>query len=153
MPPIRNKKTRNSLEIEGRLELAINAIKKQEISSISEAARLFGVPRSTLGHRLSGRSARANLRANSIKLTEPEENLLVQWVLDLAKRGLPPRPAFAENMANHLLTLRHSTSTPQRVGKNWISRLIKRRTELQCCYSRRYNHERAKCEDIKVIQD
>ncbi|EFW17853.1 conserved hypothetical protein [Coccidioides posadasii str. Silveira] len=147
-----SKNARNSIEIEGRLELAISAIKKQEVPSIREAARLFEVPYSTLCYRLNGRPARTSLRANSTKLTEAEENLLVQWILDLAKRGSPPRPAFVENMANHLLTLRHSTSNPPRVGKNWVSNLIKRRTELKCCYSRRYNYERAKCEDRKVIQ-
>ncbi|KGQ01175.1 hypothetical protein PAAG_12119 [Paracoccidioides lutzii Pb01] len=39
MPSIHNKKTSNSLEQEGRLELAINAIKKQEISSISRSCK------------------------------------------------------------------------------------------------------------------
>ncbi|EDN11369.1 conserved hypothetical protein [Histoplasma mississippiense (nom. inval.)] len=154
MPPIRSKDARNSIEIEGRLELAINAIKKQEISSISEAARIFNVPRSTLGHRLSGRSSRVNLRANSHKLTPAEEDKLVQWILDLALRGLPPRPAFVENMANHLLAIRKPSHTnhPPRVGKNWVSNLVARRPELQCRFSRRYNHDRAKCEDRRIVE-
>jgi predicted HTH domain antitoxin len=153
MPPIQNKKTSNTLEREGRLELAIKAFQNKEIASIREAARLFEIPYATLRHRLNGRPARVNLRANLHKLSSAEENLLVQWILDLAKRGLPPRPAFVENMANHLLNLRNSTSTPPRVGKNWVTNLIKRRTELQSRYSRRYNHDRAKCEDIRIIKD
>ena len=56
-------------------------------------------------------------------------------------------------MANHLLLLRDPLHSSLRVGKNWVSKLIKRRTELQCRYSRRYNHEQAKCEDRKIIQD
>jgi hypothetical protein len=153
MPPIRNKNARNSIEIEGRIELAITAFKKEEKISIRETARQYDVPFSTLQDRLKGRPARINLRANSHKLTETEEKLLVQWILDLDKRGLPPRPAFVENMANHLLSLRNSITSPPRVGKNWVSNLVKRRTELQCRYSRRYNHERAKCEDRKVIYE
>ncbi|KMP01635.1 hypothetical protein CIRG_01774 [Coccidioides immitis RMSCC 2394] len=51
MPPIRNKNARPSIEIEGRIELAISTLKKQEISSIAEAARLFNVPYTTLYHR------------------------------------------------------------------------------------------------------
>ncbi|ODH25927.1 hypothetical protein ACO22_04960 [Paracoccidioides brasiliensis] len=37
MSPIHNKNASNSLENEGRLELMINALKNQEISSIREA--------------------------------------------------------------------------------------------------------------------
>nr|KMM64830.1 hypothetical protein CPAG_01182 [Coccidioides posadasii RMSCC 3488] len=56
-------------------------------------------------------------------------------------------------MANHLLAICDSTSPPLRVGKNWVSNLIKCCTELKCRHSRHYNYERAKCEDRKVIQD
>ncbi|EFW22319.1 conserved hypothetical protein [Coccidioides posadasii str. Silveira] len=110
MPPIRNKNARNSIEIEGRLELAISAFKNEEISSIREAACLFDVPCSTLAYRLKDRPARVNLHTNSHKLTEPEENQLVQWVLDLDKQELPPRPAFVENMANHIYISYYSGS-------------------------------------------
>ncbi|KMP01593.1 hypothetical protein CIRG_01732 [Coccidioides immitis RMSCC 2394] len=149
---VRKKNARNSVEIEGRLELAINAIKKQEIASIREAARLYGVPRTTLQDRFRGRPSRVNLRANLTKFTKAEEDQLVQWILDLDKRALPPRPAFVENMAHHLLTIQDPTSPPPRVGKNWVSNLIKHHTELKCRYSRRYNYKQAKCEDRKVIQ-
>ncbi|EDN06865.1 hypothetical protein HCAG_03395 [Histoplasma mississippiense (nom. inval.)] len=53
---------------------------------------------------------------------------------------------------NYLLAIRNST-TPLRVGKNWVSNLVARRPELQSRYSRRYNHDRAKCEDQQVIKD
>jgi predicted HTH domain antitoxin len=45
-----------AIEQEGRLVLAINAIKKQQITKIREAARLYDVPRSTLQARLQGRT-------------------------------------------------------------------------------------------------
>ena len=45
MPPIRTQSSRNRTEQEGRILLAIQAIKNQEISSISLAARTFKVPR------------------------------------------------------------------------------------------------------------
>jgi hypothetical protein len=52
MPPIRNKNKRNSLEKEGRLILALTALKKEQITSIREVARQFEVPESTLRDRL-----------------------------------------------------------------------------------------------------
>jgi hypothetical protein len=104
MPPIRTEKAKKALELEGKIEAAISAYNKQQIPSIKETARLFGVPYTTVQSRLKGRCARVNLRANSHKLTENEEETLVKWILDLDKRGLPPRPAFVENMANYLLS-------------------------------------------------
>ncbi|OJD09603.1 hypothetical protein ACJ73_10193 [Blastomyces percursus] len=111
MPPIRGKNAINSIELEGRLELAISAIKNQEASSTAEAARLF------------------NLNEDYPR----GQRLLRIWLIIFLSYGILP--------------------LPPRVGKNWVSNLIKRRTELQWCYSRRYNHERAKCEDRRVIQD
>ena len=48
MPPKRSRSSRNSIEQEGRLLLAIQAIKNQEISSVRQAARVYAVPESTL---------------------------------------------------------------------------------------------------------
>ena len=69
MPPIRTKKSQKSIEQEGRILLAIQAIKNQEISSIREAARRFTIPESTFRTRLRGTTNRKNTRANSYKLT------------------------------------------------------------------------------------
>ena len=48
MPPIRSQSSKNLVEQEGRILLAIKAFKNQEISSIREVARRFNIPRSTL---------------------------------------------------------------------------------------------------------
>ena len=76
MPPIRSQSSRNLIEREGRILLAINAIKNQEISAIREVARHFIVPESTLRSRLSGTIFRAKTRANGYKLTKLEEQSL-----------------------------------------------------------------------------
>ena len=85
MPPIHNKNKRNSLEIEGKIELAIIALKNKEIISVHEAAQLYNVSYTTLRDQLNGCSSCTILHANSHQLTEAEEEILVQWVLDLAK--------------------------------------------------------------------
>jgi DNA-binding IscR family transcriptional regulator len=48
MPPIRSQSSTKLVEQEGRILLAIQAFKNQEISSIREVARRFNIPRSTL---------------------------------------------------------------------------------------------------------
>jgi helix-turn-helix, Psq domain len=69
MPPIRSQKAQKSVEQEGRILLAIRAIKKQEISSIREVALWFDVPRTTLQRRVRGDVFQQEVRANSHKLT------------------------------------------------------------------------------------
>jgi len=55
-------------------------------------------------------------------------------------------------MANILLS-QHGSANTQPVGKNWVSSFIKRHDEIKTSYSRRYNYQRAKCEDPKIIKE
>jgi hypothetical protein len=149
MPPIRDKNSRNSIEQEGRILFALSALKNGEIHSIREAARVFRVPRSTLGDRYRGIQIKAEKPANGLKLSTNEEESLVKWILDLAKRGLPPQPSLVRHMANYLLSGRGN----QQVSEKWVYWLVKRRVELKSRFSQRYNYERAKCKDIKLIHE
>ena len=83
MPPIRTRTSRNSIEQEGRLLLAISAIQKKEIAAIREAARQYNVPKSTLRTQLRGTTNRAETRANNHKLIKMEEESLIQWILSM----------------------------------------------------------------------
>jgi hypothetical protein len=48
MPPKPRPTPRNLVEQEGRIQLAISALRKKEISSVQRAVEIFDVPRSTL---------------------------------------------------------------------------------------------------------
>lgn len=106
MPPKRSQKRQNLTEQEGRILVAIQAIKKQKKLSIRAAARIYDIPNSTLHHRLKGRENRVDLRANSFKLTEIEEISLEKWVVSMDIRGAAPRPYMVQDMANLLLATR-----------------------------------------------
>jgi hypothetical protein len=149
MPPIRKKDPLKSAQIEGKIQLAISDLKNGRISNIREATRIYEIPRTTLRDRLKGIEYRGEIRANNHKLTQLEEESLIKWVLDLDRRGLPPRHSLVREMANYLL-LQHGK---QPVGEKWVYNLIKRRPEIDSKFSRRYNYERAKCEDPKIIQE
>ena len=103
MPPIRSQRSRDLIEQEGRILLAIQAFKNREISSIREVARRFNIPRSTLQDRLCGHQQRAISRANLSKLTEIEEESLEKWILSMDLRGAAPRPSIVREMADLLL--------------------------------------------------
>jgi hypothetical protein len=108
------------------------------------------VPESTLRSRLRGVQHRAISRANSHKLTEVEEETLQKWILSLDDRGAAPRPTTVRETANLLLQARGTTPV-QTVGENWVYNFVKRHPELSTRFSRRYNYERAKYEDPKII--
>jgi len=132
--------------------LAIQAIKNQEITAIREAARRFEVPQTSLRRRLRRSENRATLRANSHKLTESKEETIRRWIILLDKRGAAPRPTTVRETANLLLEARGTTPV-QTVGEKWVYNFVKRYSELSSRFSRRYNYERAKCEDLKVIEE
>jgi predicted HTH domain antitoxin len=152
MPPDRSQNRQKLTVQEGRILLAIQAIEKQAKLSIREAARIYDIPRTTLQDRLNGRENRVELRAKSFKLTEIEENSLKEWVISMDVRGAAPRPSMVQEMANLLLATRGTTPI-QTVGKNWVTNYVKRHPELDTRFSRRYNYERAKCEDPKIIKE
>ncbi|EED11514.1 conserved hypothetical protein [Talaromyces stipitatus ATCC 10500] len=149
MPPIRKKDPLKSTQIEGKIQLAISDLKNGRISNIREATRIYDIPRTTLRDRLKGIEYKGEKRTNHHKLTQSEEDSLVKWVLDLDRRGLFPRHSLVREMVNYLLQ-QHGKS---QVGKNWVTNLIKRRPEIDSKFARKYNYERAKCEDPKIIQE
>ncbi|EED24169.1 conserved hypothetical protein [Talaromyces stipitatus ATCC 10500] len=125
------------------------ALTRGQIRSVRKAAEIYNISRSTLQNRINGMPYRAEKRANNHKLTQSEEDSLVKWVLDLDRRGLPPRHSLVREMANYMLLQRGN----QQVGENWVTKLTKRRPEIDSKFSRRYNYERAKCEDPKIIRE
>ncbi|KAK0622145.1 hypothetical protein DIS24_g11354 [Lasiodiplodia hormozganensis] len=52
-------------------------------------------------------------------------------------------------MANQLLRARDAPCG----GKHWASNFVKRQTELRTYFPRKYDYQRAKCEDPKVIRE
>jgi hypothetical protein len=129
MPPKARQSSRNLVEQEGRIQLAISALKKHEISNIQHAATVFNVPRSTLRDRLKGSQFQSEQRANGHRLSENQEISLVQWILSRDMRGVPPRPSHVAEMANILLHKEDPTAQP--IGKNWVSLFIKRHDEVK----------------------
>jgi hypothetical protein len=107
------------------------------------------VPESTLRLRLRGATYRAETRANGHKLTQIEEELLLKRIISMDDRGSAPTPLMVKEMADLLLSKRGTTP----VGQNWVYNFIKRTPRLQARYLRRYNYQRAKQEDPRVIQE
>ena len=136
----------------GRLELAIQAITIGRVSSIQKAARSYDVPFSTLRRRLHGTKQQSLSNRTKRKLTETEETTLLQLILSMDKRGAPPRPTSVRDMANILLANRDASKPPLTVGINWVYNFVRRYGTLKTRFSRKYDYQRALCEDPSKIQ-
>jgi DDE superfamily endonuclease/helix-turn-helix, Psq domain len=132
---------------EARIILAIEAIRTSKRLSQRSAAKIYKVPLSTLSDRMAGRIYRPEAKANSLKLTELEEKVIVRNILDMDSRGFAPRLAGVEDMANYLLESRGG----KRVGKLWAHRFVQRQPDLKTRFNRVYDFQRALCEDPELI--
>jgi hypothetical protein len=138
----------DSASKERQINLAVQAFKRDPNLSIRAAAKIYSVSHSTLATRLKGTSSRRDTIPNSRNLTDLEESTIVQYILDLDARSFPPRLCHVEDMANKLLTERDAP----KVGKRWASNFVKRQPQLQTRFFRKYDYQRAKCEDAEIIR-
>ncbi|KAJ3550687.1 hypothetical protein NPX13_g11465 [Xylaria arbuscula] len=113
------------IQNESQLLLAIQAIEKDPKLSIRAAHRIYAIPYTTLYDRIHG----------------------LQYILDLDARAFPPRLAGVEDMANRLL--RDRDAPP--VAKRWASNFVKRQPELRTRFDRKYDYQRAQCEDPDAL--
>ena len=91
---------------EAKILLAIQALEQNNKHSVRSIAKAYSIPRTTLRDRKSGRHSRDDRPANSRKMTDLEESVLVQQILDLDSRGFPPLLSGVGDMANSLLATR-----------------------------------------------
>jgi hypothetical protein len=105
---------------EARIILAIEAIRLSRKISIRTGTKLYNIPKTTLSYRMAGRTPRSETKANCHKLTELEEEVIIQMILDMDTRGFAPRLASIKDIANYILESRGG----RRVGKLWAHRFV-----------------------------
>ncbi|EAQ83635.1 hypothetical protein CHGG_10039 [Chaetomium globosum CBS 148.51] len=146
----------------GDLRTSLEALRSGQIKIIRKAADAFGVPKSTLHRRVKGGGTRQEAQVKNRKLRPTEEAALIQWIESLDDRGMSPTIGYIRQMADLLLRERGGftlldaslTSTPvpaMTVGENWVQRLLHRHPHRETKYSRKYDYQRALCEDPEKI--
>ena len=144
-------KTKQDLvEQEGRLQLALQALNRDQIRSIKEAARVFNVPYTTLYDRSKGHQFKLELRNHKHRLSLLQEETLVGWIVSMDIHGAPPRQSQVREMA-YMILKAESPTTPRPIGKNWVTEFTKRRPEIKSRFARKYSHQRVLYENLKVI--
>jgi hypothetical protein len=138
-----------ALHQEGRLELAIQAYKQGAFKSYRAAAKAYDVPRSTLQDRVAGLKPKRGSIATNRLLTPTEEETLTKWIIARDLRGMPPTTAAIRHKASLLLAEHQKPAT---VGSLWVYNFIKRTPTLKSKYNRKYDYQRAQCEDPELIR-
>ena len=136
---------------EGRISLAIASYRNNPKQSIRALAKAFDIPQSTLHTRIHGVQPRSETASVNRKLSPIEEQSLVQWILDLNRRGFPPHIIDVRRMADALLAARGQNPPPAPIGKKWVSRFIQNQPELQTKWTRKFSSQRALSEDPVAI--
>ncbi|OBS17844.1 hypothetical protein FPOA_09573 [Fusarium poae] len=134
---------------EARILLALLALQNDPKLKVRRAAEIYKVGRMMLWRRQQGIQSRSDWIPKSRKLSDLEEQIIVQFILDLDSRGFPSRLRFVEEMANSLLADRDASP----VGKRWAHNFVKRQPELKTRLFRKYDYQRAKCEDPTIIRN
>jgi DDE superfamily endonuclease/Tc5 transposase DNA-binding domain/helix-turn-helix, Psq domain len=137
---------------EGRIALAVQAYKGGQFSSTKACADAYDISDATLRRRVKGIHARCDSVPINRKLTTTEESTLIEWILSMDQRGLAPRSDTVRQMASLLLQKRSQDNTLI-VGKQWVYNFVRRHDSLQSKYTRKYDYQRAKCEDPTIIRD
>jgi Tc5 transposase DNA-binding domain len=137
-----------SSSVECRIILALKALENNQNLTSRAAAKIYKVPRTTLLRRRDGKKSRRDISANLRKLTNLEESVILQRILDLDSRGFQPRQSDIQEMANCLCTDRNASC----VGPRWAENFVKRYPELTMAFRRQIDYQRAKCEDPNVVR-
>jgi hypothetical protein len=112
---------------EAKTLLALQALQNDPELSLRHAASIYEVSEPRLRRRKNGIQSRRDWIPKSRRLTNLEENIIVQFILDLDSRGFPPRLRGVEEMANRLLADRDASP----VGKRWASNFVRRQLDLK----------------------
>ena len=132
-----------------RIQMALDALKNGHIKSQRAAASAYDISETTLRRRIRGAVSRPQKTANCQKLSATEESTLSAWILDMDKCGLPLQLSIVRHLAQLLVFACLPSTT---IGENWVNRYVKRHPELRSKYTRKYDYQRAKCEDSGLIK-
>jgi hypothetical protein len=89
---------------EADIQLALAALNSNQVAHVTTAAATFNVPETTLRRRRAGKPSRRDCQPNSRKLMKLEEEVIVEYILELDSRGFSPTYTVIRDMANLLLS-------------------------------------------------
>ncbi|CCF44234.1 transposase, partial [Colletotrichum higginsianum] len=133
---------------ENEVNQALEAISNGQ--SVRKAAQQYGVPRSTLQHRLQGTQARAAAFSDLQRFTVSQEAKLAEWVRIQHALGLPPTHQQVKHFAERIL---HAIGDTQPIGRGWVQAFIRRNPSVKVKRSCPIDSRRVNGASTEVIRD
>ncbi len=81
----------------------MQAYQTGQISSLRAAARAYDIPHVTLTRRSKGTLSQSESVSLNLKLTQTEEATLIEWILSIDTRRMPPTKSLVQEIAELLL--------------------------------------------------
>jgi hypothetical protein len=130
------------------IQSAIQDFESGVYPSIRAAAKAYNVSRATVGRRIQGRPTRHDAHEYRQRLSRVQEEVLVEWILDLDSLGYPPSHARTREMACRILCLNGDTD---KLGSHWLDSFIRRNSRVATCIGRPIEALRIQCTDPATI--
>ncbi|TIA44936.1 hypothetical protein D6C77_10764 [Aureobasidium pullulans] len=89
--------------------------------SIRQHAKEFLINRTTFARRVNGGRTQANSHEHQQRLTDTQEDWLVQWIKEMDERGYPPSHTRAREMATQICVANGDTRP---LGIKWLNQFI-----------------------------
>lgn len=129
---------------------ALSACERGDFDTLKEAALAYDVPYSTLTARARGRSTRGQAHVHQQLLTLEQEELLVEWIIDLDMYGSAPNHSQVRLMAGVICG---NAGLIGEVGHHWLSRFLARHPEVQSKLGVRIDRTRCQAVTFEKVEE
>ena len=117
--------------------------------SVKKASQEWGIPRTSIRNRLSGRQPTNKAFSSFQRLSPIQEALLTSWILTQGALGLPPTHTQVRVFAERILRAQGDT---QPLGKRWMSAFLDRNPSIKTMRSISMDSKRMNGATTEVIQ-
>ena len=124
------------------IQAAIAAKNSGRYPSLRKAAIEYGLSPATVAYRAAGRGSHMDTTRSNSRLTEAEEEAIVNWITTLNEHGFPPAISSLCEIASTALRARGMEDSPV-VGINWAHRFLTRHPDLHTRWVRQLDRVRA----------
>ena len=111
---------------------ALEVARRCETPNLTAIAREYKVDYQRLKRRFKGGSSKSTRQPTNRKLTDEQEDALIEYVKRMDHVGTGARIEMVERSANQILAQAHgdSSTTPPTVGIHWLQRFRERHEDL-----------------------
>jgi hypothetical protein len=112
---------------------ALKALEDDPNVSIRRVAKSFGIPEATLRRRRAGGLDRRSSHAHCRRMSPKQEDILVDWIIDLDKKGFAPNYNTARDMATLVI---QKAGDFEPLGQRWLSKFMSRNPNISSIITR-----------------